>query len=230
MKKILLSAAFVIAALTGVNAQELLNDDFDSYNVGDISSDMTGATTGQGGWGVFDQSAASTTNFQFVSESGDNIVLSLTGVDAPSATVAPNNARFVFKGFNWADRSAGNNKLSVSYEFYTGDATTSKNSHRVLVASSEAFLGGFEFAPETKIIRGMSNTTASQGTGLYTIGLGSSEAQPNLTLPASTWVQVEFILDYDEQILVWNIPSVGLEGGSFSATSLTASNVPVEVD
>ena len=49
MKKILLSLGFVAGTLAA-SAQPLLVEDFDAMNVGNLATDLTGATPGQNGW------------------------------------------------------------------------------------------------------------------------------------------------------------------------------------
>lgn len=230
MKKTLLSLAFVLATFSSVNAQQLLSDNFDSYTVGNVGTDLTGTTAGQGNWYTLVPAGGNNSNFQFVAETGRGNVFSIESTNQPPATApAPGNYRLATKiDFNtalWNTKTTGNNILKVEYEFYTGAATTSKAVHRMAVSSANRTIGGFTYVPETRILNGLAyaNPTGGSGPGLYNINLSTG----GLILDANKWYKVIFYVDYTTNKATWQIPDKNVNG-SFDIVSV-ASEAPDEI-
>lgn len=230
MKKILLSLAVVCAAYSNANAQQLLVDDFDTYTVGNVGTDITGATAGQGNWFTLVPAGGANSNFQFVAESGRGNVFSMESTNQPPATApAPANYRLATKlDFNtalWNTKATGNNILKVEYEFYTGAATTSKAVHRVSVSSANRTIGGFTYVPETRILNGLAyaNPTGGSGPGLYNITLATG----GVVLDANKWYKVIFYVDYTTNKATWQIPDKNING-NFDLVSV-ASEAPDDI-
>jgi len=86
MKKTLLIAGLLLSSYFTVNAQVLQSENFNALTVGNIGTDITGMTAGQGGF--FTQSSAGGTNaaasnFQIVADNAAHAnVLQVTGSDA----------------------------------------------------------------------------------------------------------------------------------------------------
>lgn len=230
MKKLLLSAAFISATVLGANAQTFFTDDFDSYTVGNVGTDLTGATPGQGNWYTLVPAGGANSNFQFVAETGRGNVFSMESTNqAPAPTGSPGNYRLASKiGFDnamWSSRSAGNNILRVDYEFFTGPATSSKAVHRMAVSSENRAIGGFQYEPETRTLKGLAyaNPQGGSGAGLYTITLD----QGGLILDANTWYSVTFFVDTTTNKAVWHVPAKAIDG-SFDLVSLVGE-APAEI-
>lgn len=229
-KKLLLASLFLATNLTF--AQQLLSDNFDSYTVGNVGTDLTGNTPGQGDWYTLVPSGGANSNFQFVAESGRGNVFSIESTNqAPVASGNPSNIRIATKiGFDndmWNTKSAGNNILKIEYEFFTGAATTSKASHRVIASSDTKTIGGFNYVPETRTLNGLAyaNPQGGAGVGLYNINL----AQGGLILDANTWYKVVFFIDYTTNTINWKIPAKSIDGSYNLAISVT-NDAPAEID
>ena len=229
MKKNLLSAAFVCVASLSANAQQLLSDNFDSYTVGNLATDLTGATGGQGDWKIFVGTGGNASNYKIASEPSKGNVLT---INSPSneTTSAANNTGYVYKEFttanNWATRTSGNNILRVEYEFYTGAVTTSKSIHNNYTFSANTAgqlitVGGYQYNPETRTLLGVTrNATAISG-----VNLGPNNTA--LILPANTWVKVYYQINYTTNMINFQIPSQNVAG----QTAIVLTNLPpVEVD
>lgn len=229
MKKLLLSAAFICVATISANAQQISSDNFDSYTVGNVASDLTGATAGASGWKIYTAQNGNASNFQFVAEPSKGNVLSIVSPNAP--TVQGNdNAGYVFKDFPanaWTGRTSGNNILRVEYEFYTGGATSSKSAQGCFAYSANSqgqllTLGGFQYQPETRMLLG-AGRTATGALGVAKLGTSNTD----LILPANTWVKVYYQLNYTNNTINFQVPSLGVN----LTASLTLTNLPpVEVD
>jgi len=220
MKKILLSLSLVVSL--GATAQVFETDDFSTLTIGNIGTDLTGGTTGQGG---FYTANGLVTDYQIVADSdaAHGNVLQLTGSSTNTGT------RYLWRGEladSWEFREDGNNILEVEYDFFTGPATTSKNSMSILVfdGTGQKVLTGLSFQMDTKIIQGVSNydATAQGGVvGNYNFRLGTT----NVVLTANTWVRIGCSFNKTTGEVKWRGP--GFNGFVMGAA---AGNDPAEAD
>lgn len=227
MKKLLLSVAFVCVATLTTNAQQFLSDNFDSYTVGNVASDLTGAVAGASGWKIYTAENGNASNFKFVAEPNKGNVLSIASPSTPT-TEDDNNAGYVFKDFAanaWSNRTSGNNILRVEYEFYTGGATTSKSTHSNYTFSVSGqnlvVLGGYQYNPETRTLVGVTKSA----TGVAGVNLGANNTA--LVLPANTWVKVYYQIDYTTNKINFQIPSQSVSG---EIAAVITNLPPAEVD
>lgn len=217
MKKQLLMAGFLLAGMFSVNAQVLQSDNFDSYNVGNLSSDLTGQTPGQGGWVTLAASGGNVNNFQIVAE-GTGKSLQMQGINVATST-QPSNTRIALKsGINWANRTSGNNISKFEYDLYTGASSTSKNFQRgVIVNSQGGTIGGFEYEPATREISGLfMGNTEQGGLGLFGASLGGENGGQPLLLNNNEWVKLVFFINHTTGEMTFTIPgkSVNLSGAN----------------
>jgi hypothetical protein len=200
MKKLLLSVSFLLA-LTAANAQDLLmEDNFDALTVGNIGTDLTGTTPGQGDYLTYIAAGGDNSAFQIVADAdpAHGNVLQVTG----SATAA--NSRFLWKdglGDMWAARTEGNDILEVEFEMFTGGATTSKNSSRIVVydVSGAQALAGLSLAQDTKVISGVAYYDNAGTVGNYLFNLGTTP----VVLPANTWIRMGMSFNYSTGDVYW---------------------------
>lgn len=186
MKKLLLFIS-IIGTFIGASAQVLDSDNFNTLTVGNIGTDITGVTPGQGLWQT-SVSGGANTDFQIIDNGAPHgNVLQLTGSSTATGT------RFMWKdGFSdvWGFRDAGNDILQVEYDFFTGPATTSKNTQRIMIFNTDRtkFLGGLIFAEDTKIISGLSYYNNAGTLGNFSFNPTSGA----VVLAANTWVRMGF--------------------------------------
>ena len=227
MNKITLSLILICSFIylnTVVSAQNLQSENFDALTVGNVGTDITGNSAGQGGL-IIQATAGSGQNsdFQIVNEGGSQgNVLQITG----SATATGN--RFVWKdelNTSWASRTSGNDVIEVEYDFFTGAASTSKNSSGVRIYNSSfQTIGGFSFNPETKILTGLARQLNDMGTAqLYRFSLGSNNTA--ITLVASTWYRIGLAFNKTTGEVIWRGP-----GFYTGANSSDSGADPFEVD
>lgn len=187
MKKILLSFAFLGAVFTS-NAQQIVFEDFETMNIGEIGTDITGANPGQGAWGTY-TSVGANSDFQFVNFDADHgKSVKITG------TATTGNGKYLFQDVStdWGTRTTGNDIIEMEYDFYTGGATASKNQHGLVIFNNAGkVLAGFLFFPETKMIRAYANLTPGTGAnGNYTIRLGGTLGSADILLNADSWYRL----------------------------------------
>lgn len=191
MKKTLLSlAAFSFFAFA--SAQAPIIQDYNTLIIGNVGTDFTGATAGQGSQftlatnGVAPTTSVNAGNDNFQIVAGDAVhgnVLQITGPDGNKG------GHYIFtEGLEdyWDSRTAGNDILEMEYSFYTGDETTSKNHMRSVLYNSlgDKMLAGISFAMDTKILSALMYYTSSSGTSAnYLVNFVSG----GLVLEPSTW-------------------------------------------
>jgi len=230
MKTKLLFTSLLLGAQISF-AQQILNEDFDAYTVGNVASDLTGNTAGASGWKIFTAAGGNASNFKFAAEAGKGNVLAVTGPNS-ATTSQNNNAGYVFKDFPanaWTGRATGNNILRVEYEFYTGTEPTSLSNHRNFAASANNIVAGYNYDPKTRILSGLTRVNVQGQVGLYLIKLGQKGGNPDdLVVPADTWIKVYYQIDYTTSKINYQIPSLSVSG-EIQTVSL-ANDAPVEVD
>lgn len=227
MKKQLLMAGLLFAGVLSANAQVFQSDNFDALTVGNLTTDVTGATAGQGTWYAGASSGATVANFQIVTEGTGKALQIQSPSVAPGATSV---TRFVWKGdgITWSSKTAGNNVLRLEVDLHTGAATTSKTFYALNVYNAEGrSVGGFQYSPDTRGLIGVMLKSATEVTG---IALDEVNGQPAaVTLPQNQWVKLILMINYNNGTVTWSIPSMPDKGGSSNPTAwYTTANQPKE--
>ena len=216
MKKILL--LLLVGTLSQVNAQVLQSDDFNTLTVGDVGTDITGATDGQGGWytatsnGVAPTTSinAGNSNFQIVAD-GDE------GTNGFKLVSPDGNkgSRFMWKdglGAAWDTRDLGNDIIEVEFNLYTGAETTSTVQAGVrlygiddsVTPAANRTLNGFVYTMNTRVLSGVAylNNAGTFGTYLITLQTGG------LILDPDTWYRIGFAYDSNTGETIWKTSAV----------------------
>lgn len=243
MKKNLL--IFVLFIGSGLNAQVLLTEDGSTLLPGNVGTELTGIVPGQGGWFTKNSVSSTGTNadFQIVDVDLGTIygnVIKITGYSGAAAATPPSNSRFMSKNIasSWTSRDFGNEIAEVEYAFYTGPATTSSNTMRVVLYDSEPtstapkMLAGFMITMNPLSIRALAwyDPTVDGGTGTitnYSIPLGSDGGSPpvfsQITLNTDTWYNIGFS---------YNISTGELKfkGAGITRNSIQGASIGTNVD
>lgn len=193
MKKLLLTGIFV-AATSLVNGQILEQQTFNSFTPGNLGI--------QGGF-VTSGGSASDYQIREVDAAHGNslqIVGGATGSTVQYAyTTALANA--------WSTRTAGNNIMTVTTQFYTGgQAGTGGGTLRsVVYTSTFTPVAGIVYDHATKTIKGIGRGSLNGGAQTnYLFTLGPHTFEPN------TWITVSYSYDYSTGRITWTYP-----GGSY---------------
>jgi len=224
-KTLLLSIAFL--SVTLANAQTILTEDASSLTVGNIGTDLTGTTAGQGGWLTTAPNNGNNTDFQVVNVGGVyGNAIQITGSNTNA------NTRRMFKNVSaaWASRDAGNDVAQVQFDLFTGAATTSANSFRVILYNEDntRALAGFSYVAETRALSGLSffDNSGSPGgvMGNYLFFLSFNGTQySNVILAPNTWYTLgasfnkgtgEVVFKELSGALITSSPVNGAAGGS----------------
>lgn len=202
MKKILLTLA--LSASTFAFSQTLQTENFNSLTIGNIGTDFTGATAGQGSWFTASSNGTAPTTSTNAAASNYQVVASGNGASQGLQITSPNGdkgSRFMWKDgldTSWAARTSGNNVIELEYDFFTGPITDTRSQIGMRVYGNEDVAGvptlrsliGFVYTTNTRALSGVAYLQNGATKGTFLINLGPSTTTPVLTLEANTWYKV----------------------------------------
>lgn len=211
MKKQLLFLAALISC-TLANAQVLYTEDFNSYTVGNLGTDYSGQTPGQGGW--YTESLLpppqytynpSNNEYQIATEPLRGNILQIQ----PLALIGE-LGRNVFRtdlDTYWQQRTNGNNILKLSFDKYIDDSDDSWMQLKINLFSNEGRLASFDYAPYPQYMSG--NINGARGDfNISQTGLPFMLNGQPLKLPLNTWVTFELYIDYATNNYYFYIPTI----------------------
>lgn len=221
MTKKLLFLCTALSAFSLTNAQEFIFENYNALTIGNIGTDITGVTAGQGGYYT---AGGANSDYQIVADVPAHAnVVQITG----SATATGN--KFLFKDIAtpWAARTAGNDVINVEFDLYTGAATTSKNSALLYIYNNTSIaLAGLSFNLGTKVLSGSAYYDNLGTLNTYNFNLGAAGAA--LTLTANTWVRIG--VSYNTITNEVRFKGPGFYGSVPGAVPATGTTDPVEID
>src|SRR5690606_8482425 len=198
-----------------------------NLTVGDLSTDLTGATPGQGGWYVVVSfQSSSTGQAKIVSEPNRGNVLA-TGL---STTYPGANIQLTQLGLDvlWNNRTPGNDILLVEYDLYLARSSDAW-------VQSQCYLTGNNFNlfrsvaevhftddTDANILLARYVTHPTVGEKSFPLGYGGSDVYEDFQY--DTWISIQICMDYTTGYIYLYIPSFQiLSYGTFSHNeSLTA--------
>lgn len=204
MKNKLLLVVPLLFATQFTSAQVLYTENFDNLTLGNVGTDFTGATPGQGGWHTQSKALtvpadAGNNYFKIVSEPNKGKVLQTTALQSTGS----NSIQKRGLGVLWSNRAAGNNVLKIEYEFFTGPhLNISGQNQRVYILSENTFT-----ATNNNLIASLFYTPS----GTYGLRPNTVFISPQPKLQPNTWYTFVFYIDYTNQKSYFEIPAVGLK-------------------
>jgi len=221
MKKILLLSLLLSVCFT-LSAQTIATENFNSLTLGNLATDLTGATAGQGGYYIY---GGAVTDYQIAAiDATHGNSLRLTSGSNYSSTANTYN-RFAFKSITPVIPNLGNNIIKGSIDIYTGPATGAGRVSVDLYDATSGIVGvGYDYATKKIIGKGRLTVVSTGVTSYYSITL----TQTN-TYPANTWVTVSFTYDKTTGAYSWITPE-GTFTFSNSSYSLSSGLDPLEYD
>ena len=242
MKKTLLSIALLGAAFTASSQTTIFGDDFNSYTVGNVSTDLTGATPGQGGWVTYTGAGGDNAATQIVNIAAGDNALQFSGANVPTAT--PSVTRWIYNDLTagWANKKVGQDVVQLDYNFNTGAATSSKNAFSTFFYDNAGTrLFGFGFNAETKTIVGLSHyefapvppaTTSTFNLAQFNIGWNGTAPIP-LVLAADEWVHLSALYSITTgkiRFVVYHGANMATLDYAGSTSTALIGKIPVELD
>lgn len=231
MKKILLTVALL--ASTIAFSQTLQSDNFNTLNIGNIGTDITGATAGQGSWKTESANGAAPTTS--INAANSNFQVVATGKSATQglSLVGPNGnkgSRFMYKDglpAAWTSRTAGNNIIEIEVDINPGTRGTSSNAFGIRIYNTDysKTLAGFQVNAGTGVLSLIAySTPGTNPVGNYSYGLGDNAT----ALPENTWTRIGF--SYNKTTGEALINSTVITGGPLSVPGSAAASDPAEID
>ncbi|WP_295336289.1 T9SS type A sorting domain-containing protein [Flavobacterium sp.] len=194
MKKLLLSLT-LLGGLFVSNAQTIQSDDFNGLTIGNIGTDLTGTTAGQGSWLTFSNNGTDPTTTTNSASSNFQIIAAGNNATKGLQIVGPNGnkgVRYMWKDglpTAWAARTAGNEIIEVEVDFFTGATTTSTGFTGVyLYDPTFEIINGLIYTNNTRLLRGVAKLNNAGTVDTYTVNLATG----GLILQANTWYRIGF--------------------------------------
>ena len=194
MKKVLSTLLLASATIMiSAQAQVLVNENFESLTIGNVGTDVTGATAGQGGIYLLGGTPADYQIATIDATHGKSLRIT-SGNGAPPPTGGNTNERWTWKNIT-TTASAANNLTVITADIFTGPATGSGSIGLVLFGSAgganPTTQGGIKYNYATKKMQGIAHVSIptyppAGTTGTLTVGLGDH------IFPANTWVTVQY--------------------------------------
>lgn len=214
MKKILFFASTLLFTSFAFG-QVIDNQNFASLTAGNVGTNFTGATVGQGGYYLLNGAAA---DYQIATvDATHGNSLRVTAGPGYVATSDPNNHSVI--KLVAVDAATGNNIIKATYSFYTGSANGAGQVYFTLFddGTSPAVIESLIYNVATKTITA-GGTLMNAGTrgffGIKTLGT---------TYPANTWVSVGMAYNMTTGVMNWYTPQ---ESYTFSAPPTGYTLVP----
>ena len=187
-----------------LDAQILYTENFNSYTIGNLGTDITGTIPGQGGWytnfeslTVNNPPVGANTNYQIAAESNKGNILTIQNT---YVKIANNVFRNDLKTF-WQQRSAGNNVLKLAFDYYTGDMDTGMIYFR---NKNGRTLFGYWIENNGPFVRyNFPDTPTTNDSERLRLSNGQL-----LVLPKNTWFTFELYVDYNNSNIYYSIPSL----------------------
>src|SRR5690554_6425024 len=191
--------------LQTTTAQTLFTENFDSYTIGNLGTDMSGTIPGQGGWMTkrYGTNPLTTSNsIQVVAETGRGKVLQFSNADLTNRVhlyhvYQPNINTLI----DW--RTVGNNVIALQFDFFTGaqiigTVGTSKTISVFLNTAEDSLKVQntlLRFFYDKK--NGEASIYYKRRTDIDSSLLWAHYNNP--VLPFNTWVTFKIYLDYNNQ-------------------------------
>src|SRR5690554_1810501 len=200
-----LAAAMFAAHLS--TAQLLYTEDFESYNIGTFSNDLTGATQAQGGWYTLSTGGGSGTatvnDYKIVNDPNKGNVLKIVEGKTFSGSATCRVYRTDLNNI-WQQRTSGNNVLKVAFDLYTDSNDIHQQQYYVSLYNDKELLVNFNYEFST----GFSSIAIPNARGVTSPSYGANSPLIKKTLPADNWVTIELYIDYDNDKLYFSVPSL----------------------
>ena len=232
MKKLLLSVA-ILATSFGF-AQTLQSENFNTLTLGNLTTDITAATAGQGGWFTESVNGAVPTTSTNANVSNYQVITNGKNTTSGLSVVGPNGdkgSRFMWKDglpAAWTSRTSGNNIIQVEVDINPGVRGTSKNlfGARIYNADYSKTLVGFQVSAATGVLNLIAySTPAGSPVGNYSYNLA---AAPGVTIPENVWTRIGISYNYTTGEVLINASS--FTAGALALSGSAAMTDPAEVD
>lgn len=207
MKKFLIPTLTILLGCT-LNAQILYTENFNNHTIGNLGADTTGTVPEQGGWLTYTDvyntpspMVGSVNDYQITAESGKGNVLKIKSTII-NQKVINTVFRTDLKPY-WQQRTAGNNVLKFSFDYFTEG-----------IALADSFIINFEnskgkelFGYRIELVTSRVNYAIADKPNGYTVSRLKYANGQLVVIPKNTWVTLELYVDYNNSKVYYSIPS-----------------------
>lgn len=224
MKKVLSTLLFTTGTiLLFGQAQNIVSENFETLNLGNVGTSVAGATPGQNNWYTL---GGSNSDFQITNiDTAHGKSMTINSYNSYDATANSTLNSRIAAQLTTVTATASNNITYGKFDLYTGASTgTGTIQMRVLGknGTADAVIGGFTYNVATKELRGL-GTFTNMSTGVpttYSIGLA---AAPGIVLTANTWITLSFQYNKTTGAIQYTWPT---GSGGYSASTATLGLIP----
>src|SRR5690554_3861333 len=216
MKTKLLYTVLALLAAHFAAAQVLWSENFDNFTIGNIGTDHTGNTPGQGGWythsNTTDPANASNNYFKIVAEPGRGNVMEITSPDTLGTSDIEKRGLETF----WNNRTTGNEVLKIEYDFFTGDS----------LLNATSFWNNISGTNLTQMLRAIYHSNSSEIFSTSNGYNGRVAVLYETPIPRNTWLKLIFYIDYVNKKTYSRIPSLAIGGENNFFDAGTPPDIP----
>ena len=210
MKKTTFLTFALLLLLNNAISQVLWSDNFESYTLGNLGTDITGTIPGKGGWSTLVQTQGNNSDFQIISETNIGKVLAIKSAEC----ITINNLRCGKRAFKegleflWQNRTQGNNVLKLEFDYYTGEPFGNQSllcQYYITIFSNDP-LGTFTISPNSK--KALFAAVPDRRLG-YDIG-GGQHYLLHDSFSDQTWIKAILYIDFTKSQVYFEVPSLGI--------------------
>lgn len=215
MKKKVILSAITFMFFHSLTAQELYSEDFENFIIGNVGTNSSGQTEGQGGWHTYSQQT-----YQHGTPYNDLFQIENTATNGKIIALLPHlypylsNSTYIDKDLNTVitNRTLGKDVIKIEVDFYTGQHAETAHSSEVwfgLNRNTFNTVAGFMFDSTTGELKGVHHDETATPLPKNNLSFLNDNNQP-LILPFNTWIRCVVYADYINNEVVYEIPSLGI--------------------
>ena len=221
MKKTFILLVLIVStiATNNLTAQVLYTETFDNFTLGNLGTDVTGTTPGQGGWYT---TGATNAQYAIITEPNKGKVLSIFTTNPQQDQYLNVEKRNLTTLID--QRTTGNNVIMIEVDFYTGSISNASSSDNI---SSIRF---FFDPPQnyTKPDRELMYFNFSHNIGAFLVRVFDGQGTPlkvSQFLTFDKWCKLIFYLDYTNKKGYFEIDGTNIAGnGDFLTQVVTPAD------
>lgn len=234
MRKTLLFGCALLSLFA--NGQTLIDQNFNTFVVGNLGTDINGTIPGQGGFFTIATNGTDPTtsnnaaaeNFQIVANGNNNSNGLL--IQTPNGDKGGRLAWQEGFGTLWAARTTGNDIVEVEYDLFTGPATDNVARVEVLLRGENngntVINAGMAYLPNSRVLEGIAYLNADGFIATFNLGFGEQSPQ----LETNTWYRVGFSYNYNTGVVLWKGVNNLMTSSLIESSYWIPNSTPTRID
>jgi len=224
---------------SGFSRAALQSEDFNGLTIGNVTTDATGVTAGQGGWLTASSNGTAPTTSNNAGVTNYQVIAAGNNTSQGLQIISPNGdkgSRFMWKNgldVAWAARTTGNNVIELEYDFFTGPITDTRSQVGMRLYGNENVDGvptvrtliGFVYTTNTRALQGVAYLQNGATKGTFLVNLAATP----IILDANTWYRIGCSYNVTTGQTLWRTNSTTPAGG-LAAANWIPNLAPTEID